>query len=390
MNRIEICAKYVLLLLVGAMVIGCAKSSDSKTSADSKTSSEVSSSAAKPAPTPDNEETLAELSDLGAKTKTDGDGLVIEVDFRGTAVNDDLLSQPHGLLQLGGLSRVRSVLLGGTDITDAGLVAIGKLQTLTNLDLRDCAVTNDGMGHLVGLSKLKALKLSGKNGATLVDDGGLEHIAKLANLKVIGLDFLWVSEVGLEELSKLSKLEEVYIGNTTIGDDAMSILAEMPNLKKLRISATGVGDEGIAHLASVTGLTELDVSENTVITSASFPHFAKFTGLKKLNLWRLNNVTDIDIALEHIAGLTNLEWLNLDNTQLTDAGTVHLAGLTNLTFLHLGSTALSDKGLVNLEGLKSLEDLKVTRTTVTEEGVATLQEKLPNTAIQLEYEGGRQ
>ena len=245
-------------LLLGIAAYGCNKSDGPTQQPGGPVTSKVT------AATPDNAESLAALTELGAKTKKDSDGLVVEVDFRGTAVTDGALES------LSGLSRIRSVLLGGTDVTDAGLVSLGKLPTLTNLDLRDCAVTNEGLGHLVDLTNVKALKLSGKNGATSVDDGGIEHIAKLSNLKVIGLDFLWVSEAGLEQLRQLPKLEEVYIGNTTIGDDAMSIVSQLPNLKKLRISGTSVGDAGLARLTSISGLTELDISENTVITSAGF------------------------------------------------------------------------------------------------------------------------
>jgi hypothetical protein len=81
--------------------------------------------------------------------------------------------------------------------------------------------------------------------------------------------------------------------------------------------------------------------------------------------------------------------LNLDNTQLTDAGLPYLAGMTRLAFLHLGSTQVSDAGLPHLEPLTGLKDLKVTRTAVTAKGVARLAEKLPATAIQLEYIPGQ-
>ena len=61
--------------------------------------------------------------------------------------------------------------------------------------------------------------------------------------------------------------------------------------------------------------------------------------------------------------------------------------MTGLTFLHLGSTDITDDGLKSLETLVNLKDLIVTRTGVTEAGIKTLQPKLPNTKIQLQYEG---
>ena len=62
-----------------------------------------------------------------------------------------------------------------------------------------------------------------------------------------------------------------------------------------------------------------------------------------------------------------------------------MQGLVQLEFLHLGSTAITDAGLSNLESLEALKELKVTRTNVTDNGVAALQQKLPQSAIQLKY-----
>jgi hypothetical protein len=43
--------------------------------------------------------------------------------------------------------------------------------------------------------------LSGKSGATTVDDAGLAHLAKVPSLRTLMLDFLWVSEQGLDALA---------------------------------------------------------------------------------------------------------------------------------------------------------------------------------------------
>ncbi|GIT30995.1 MAG: hypothetical protein Ct9H300mP1_30410 [Planctomycetaceae bacterium] len=63
-----------------------------------------------------------------------------------------------------------------------------------------CGISNDGLAHLVGLTSLRALRLSGKNNATQVDDQGMAHIGKLTGLKALLLDYLFISEEGLGQL----------------------------------------------------------------------------------------------------------------------------------------------------------------------------------------------
>ena len=52
---------------------------------------------------------------------------------------------------------------------------------------------------------------------------------KLANLKVLAVDFLWVSEDGLREITGLKKLSELYMAETTIGDEAIAVMG--PNFR---------------------------------------------------------------------------------------------------------------------------------------------------------------
>lgn len=361
-----------LLLLSYLLVFGCSASSPT-----------VENTAAKPKTVSDDVASVEALEAAGAKFKKDGNGNVTEVDFRGTSAGDDVM------IHLAGLPAVRSLLLNDTDVTDAGMQAIGKLETLTNLDLRGCAITNQGVSSLAGLSNLKALRFSGKSGKTDITDESMPSIGKLTKLKVLALDFLKFAAgaEGLSHLNQLTQLQELYAANTLINDDSLEVIARsFPTLKKLRAAASQVSDDGLAQIAKMSQLEELDVSENSQITDEGLVHLASMKQLKKLNLWR---VQITDAGVEQLAGLTNLEWLNLDNVAyLSDAGLVHLKGMQNLKFLHLGSTMITDDGLVHLEPLTSLDDLKVTRTGVTEEGVTALKKTLSDTEIQLKYIAG--
>ena len=313
------------------------------------------------------------------KVRRDGNDELIEVDFRDTEAGDAEMKL------LVDLPKLRSVLLLGTKVSDAGLETLGQIPTLENLDLRDCSVSDDGLKSLSKLGRLKALKLMGRSGDCTVSDTGLEHVAKFPELKVLGLDFLWeISDDGIAKLAPLKNLQELYLAETTVGDATIEHLAKFPTLRKLRLARNQIEAAGIAALPKLSSLEELDLSECSQILDSAMGPLGECKNLKKLNLWRVNIS---DEGLKPIQHLTNLESLNLDNTRLSDEGASYLSGLTKLTFLHLGSTQITNQALTHLEGLTNLKDLVVTRTAVDEEGVEQLQEKLPNTKIQLEYTG---
>lgn len=326
----------------------------------------------------DGEHAVEVIETVAGGVRRDSDGLIIDVDFRGTQVSADSISL------LAELPRLRAVRLGGTGVGDDACTELGKLQSLEDLDLRDCPVSDTGLAALVDLPKLKALRLSGKNGECSVSDLGMDSVGKIKTLKVLAIDFLWVSEEGLAMLKDLTELQELYLAGTTIGNDAMTLLAQHPKLKKVRLAANQIDAEGLAKLGELTQLETVDLSECLQITDQATESLTGLVNLKDLNLWRVN-LSDTGIA--PVGKLLSLQKLNLDNTRLSDAGLAELSGLTELTFLHLGSTLITDEGLVHLEGMKKLADLIVTRTAVTQEGVDALQAKLPNTKIQLKYLG---
>jgi Leucine-rich repeat (LRR) protein len=318
------------------------------------------------------------LAAAGATIKKNDAGAIVEVRFKGPAVDPEILA---GLPELPALT---SVVLAGTDADDAALVPLGKIATLKNLDLRDCPVTNAGLAHLTGLENLAALRLSGKSGRTTVDDAGMEHVAKLTSLRAVMLDFLWVSEVGLETLTALEKLEDLTLAQTLAGDDAVPVIAKFPALQRLRLAKTGVTGSGLAALEPLTNLRDLDLSECASLDDAALEPVGTLVTLERLNLWRVP-VGDSGIA--HITPLVKLRWLNLDNTLLSDAGLEALSGMKDLEFLHVGSTAVSNAGIDRLAALPALRELHLTRTAVDAAGATELRAKLPETRVIVESGG---
>lgn len=323
---------------------------------------------------------FTELKEAGVHLVVGSSGLPIEADFTGIEITDSMAESLASLFSLNKLTITQSAL------TNDGWLAVGHLTELQQCDLRGCPLNNEQLKLAVdGMSKLRALRLSGKSGATIVDDDGLEVLAHCQELKALALDHLWVSEAGLAHLSENAKLTELYLASTLVEDAAMSVVAQLPQLRKLRLAQTSVGAAGMQQLSALP-IEDLDVSECSQIADDALVSIGKMKSLKRLNLWR-DPVTDTGVS--ELAGLSELQWLNLDNTQLTDAGLVHLSQLDRLTFLHLGSTSVSDAGMPSLLGLKALKDLKVTRTAVTEQGVHVIADGIPGVSVQLKYVEGQ-
>jgi Leucine-rich repeat (LRR) protein len=363
--------RYFLLCCPGAallplMLIGCSGDSSPTTPAVVRLSAEQNSA-------------IDQINAAGGSIKKNPDGSVAEVNLSGVTLSPELLT--HTLT----LKPLRSLVLVDSSFSDTDLPTIEPLaDSLANLDVRGCSLSDAAGQELAKYRSLRALRLSGKNGKTSMGDEGVKPLAKLISLKVLALDDLFVGIDGITPLTALKDLEELYLANTTVDDDTCKVIAGFPKLRKLRLARTSVGDAALEHLKSCKLLVELDLSENTIVTNAGLAHLGQITTLTKLNLWRLA-VSDDGIL--NLASLTNLNWLNLDNTQLSDAGLAVLKDMNKLTFLHLGSTQVTAQGAPSLYHLTSLKDLKITRTALGSDdtAVAELKAKLPDTTIQTEY-----
>jgi endonuclease YncB( thermonuclease family)/Leucine-rich repeat (LRR) protein len=383
----------------------------------------------------------AALQEIGAKTKIE-DSHVVSLYLRSDKVADATLEHlkklPHlrflnlaeegnapkitnaGLAHLAGLTKLKSLHLARFNgATDAGLVHLKGLTALETLEITHTkSIDGSGLVHLRELRRLESLNFN----HTPVTDDTLAHVKDFTKLKSLGLRATKITDAGLKHLQALENLEQLNLWETNITDDGLALVAKMPQIKHLLLVAAEITADGLKHLENMPVLEDLELRHvkgdddvvlehvgrmahlkrlefhdmkatesglkhlgkltnlevllisGSRIPEAGFAHLKGLTGLKNLNL---SKVPINDEGLAHLKGLTALEELHLTKTKVTDAGLVYLKGMTNLQTLGLMETQVSDAGLEQLAGLTKLRNVSLLHTRVTDEGVKKLKEALP-------------
>jgi beta-lactamase regulating signal transducer with metallopeptidase domain len=227
--------------------------------------------------------------------------------------------------------------------TDSDLKRLADLVGLQSLDLKNSGrVTDTGVAHLAGLTRLLLLDLEG----TKITDAGLEHLRGLSELQYLRLKSTPVTDAGLAYLKGLTGLSALNLQDTGITDVGLEHLKGLTRLQALDVSGTRVTDAGMVHVKGLTRLQKFTAND-TRITDAGLVPLQGLTGLKAVEL---ADTQVTDAGLEHLKGLTGLEDLVLPG-QITDAGMEHLKGLTRLQALWFSGSKITDAGLAYIKGL---------------------------------------
>jgi hypothetical protein len=164
---------------------------------------ETPAPAAAAAPSKETTEAIAAIQKIGGTVMVlamNDDSLVVDFHLGGTALTDD------GLVHVKALPKVHELNLKDTQVTDAGLANLAALATLKRLHLEKTKVTDAGLAHLKDLANLEYLNLYG----TAVTDAGLEHLKGLKNLKKL---YLWQSQVTDAGVAKLKEASPEVVVN---------------------------------------------------------------------------------------------------------------------------------------------------------------------------------
>jgi internalin A len=157
-----------------------------------------------------------------------------------------MLVNPVEKQRPGGPEDVVHVDLALTQVSDAGLKELALFKNLENLYLPSMKhLTDDGLTHLTSFTKLHTLNLF----ATRVTDVAPELLAPLKNLRHLNLSYTKLTNAGLKKLGTLQSLETLNIGINKIDDGGLKHLAPLKNLKALNLGSLPTATEaGIMKL----------------------------------------------------------------------------------------------------------------------------------------------
>jgi len=179
-------------------------------------------------------------------------------------------------LQLLSRHPLRELHLFNTQLTAAGIEALGKMQDLRTVEFGAIETVSEPL--LKALSRLKELETlrftdTGQlsPGIILLDstppamldpiaisDRGppidpslsprsLRLLQQLPQLRFLAFHRMKITDDYLVEIAQLQHLEALDLCGTDVTDDGMAALAELPNLTYLNLSHTAVGDRGLAR-----------------------------------------------------------------------------------------------------------------------------------------------
>ncbi|MHC4397246.1 MAG: leucine-rich repeat domain-containing protein [Planctomycetota bacterium] len=282
-----------------------------------------------------------------------------------------------GLADVAGLKSLKRLCVWKENlVTNKGLAVLEKLSSLEELMLGGKRIGDDGLVHLAKLPRLSYLSLWGEG----FSDAGLAHLKNVPSLKILHIGHLrQITDKGLAHLSDLSNLERLSMHwNENITDKGVKYLSKMKSLKHLDIRNSQVTDKGLAQLAEIKLLEYLQLP-SVGITDKGLAYIGKLDKLKYLNVGTSSRSSPIsDEGLKHLGKLGCLEELHIGGQGITNRGMGHIVKLTNLRRLVLyGCPSVTNEGLARLMTLKSLEEMNVGSTKITASGLSCLK-ALPN------------
>lgn len=296
----------------------------------------------------------------------------VKLDLRCTQVDDALWPV------LADMVRLRCLLLGGTNISDAkgeaGISILSRLGDLRQLGVERTVVGDGVLAAAEMLPNLETLDLAY---APISDMGIARYVSKMRELRWLSLEETAVTDYALERLAGLTELRHLDLGDTTISSFGLRALAPLAKLKSINLSFTDVrcckglsplvslesvclsgeqrlegeglrvGDEALTALSALPRLRELELY-STRITDAGLAEFCNTpaaSGLVLLDVCCCGGIGDV-AAREGISRLRQLEELNLSQTAVSDRGIVAvLSALPRLVALNVSYTDITQTAI---------------------------------------------
>ena len=174
-------------------------------------------------------------------------------------------------------------------------------------------------GSFGQLPELRTLVLKGAE----VSDAGLERIGKLPRLETLWLKGRDLSAGSLTQL-QLPRLTRLYLNEMVLGDRDLPLLLRYPGLEWICLSGCPVSDAGVESIVGAFPRLRHLCLNSTRVNGTVIERLAAFPGLEELQLAG-TRVDDDDI--DAIASLTRLKLVMLKRSDVTETGIARLKEL---------------------------------------------------------------
>ena len=297
-----------------------------------------------------------------------------------------------GLLAIGGLDNLRELALRQSEVTGKGLKPFHLLEAL---DITLCPVDDAGFAHLAAMKQLRRLRA----GNTLISSHALASLAPLSLLEELDLSGTAIDDAAIPHLAPLTRLRRLDLAGANITDAAVETIARLPALEELNLYRTKVTNTGLARLRSLATLRDLDVRYSRA-TAAGVAALARpglaiaFSAAPSLRAPAPPPRPDarpgdaLPAWIRSLGGELSADQtrLSLRGTPINDATAAALAPLgPTLRHLDLSATEIGDAGLAVLARFPHLESLHLASTAVSSAGLAGLPRALKKLVLDNTY-----
>lgn len=172
-----------------------------------------------------------------------------DLSLEGTLIDDSTLTTVASAFP-----ELRKLHISRTQISSDGLKHVGKINSLTELNLSEISgIGDDGLTHVAGLWELTALNLW----RTKITDKGIKHLQEMTGLLSLNLAQTRVTNEGLPLLKRMKRLQYLNLDGTNISDEGLAELAALSSLRVLKLSRTAVTRRGAARLQAMLPGTQI-------------------------------------------------------------------------------------------------------------------------------------
>ena len=219
-------------------------------------------------------------------------------------LGDDSID-PFGDLSMesiGTLTNLKTLTVGTTGVTDAGIQHFQMSNRLERLQLQDMSISANALEHvrrsfpnLKSLSLRSGIRSSNREGK--LDANVLTPIPRMKQLEILEMHVRHLPLNMLQPLAR-SSLKQLSIRHPIpFSKPFAAVIARMPHLNSFSADGGGVSDEGLMALAGCKSLQQLQISGNPEIST---------DGVRKLTQQRSDvniTITNADDSLKPLADL---------------------------------------------------------------------------------------